>query len=129
QTMTSTDFIALLPLLMITFVSLALTLVVAFYRQHRVTMIATLIASALCLIVIPIANTVTPRQVSPLFMIDQYALLYMGLIFASTFLVTLLAYGYLKELEDQREEFYMLLLLATLGAAVLVASNHFISLF
>lgn len=127
--MTSTDFIALLPLLMITFVSLALTLVVAFYRQHRVTMIATLIASALCLIVIPIANTVAPRQVSPLFMIDQYALLYMGLIFASTFLVTLLAYGYLKKLEDQREEFYMLLLLATLGAVVLVASNHFISLF
>lgn len=129
MTLTPTDFIALLPLLMITFVSLALTLVVAFYRQHRVTMIATLVASALCLIVIPIADTVTPRQVSPLFMIDQYALLYMGLIFASTFLVTLLAYGYLKELEDQREEFYMLLLLATLGAVVLVASNHFISLF
>ncbi|MGR6036388.1 MAG: NADH-quinone oxidoreductase subunit N [Candidatus Nitrosoglobus sp.] len=127
--MISTDFIALLPLLMITFVSLTLTLVVAFYRQHRVTMIATLIALALCLIVIPIANSVAPRQVSSLFRIDQYALLYMGLIFASAFLVALLAYGYLKGLEDQQEEFYLLLLLATLGAAVLVASNHFISLF
>ncbi len=127
--MTSTDFIALLPLLMITFTSLALTLVVAFYRHHRLTVISTVIALALCLIMIPIAASVSPHLVMPLFIIDQYALFYMGLIFAASLAVTFLAYGYLARLKDQQEEFYMLLLLATLGAAVLVASNHFASLF
>lgn len=127
--MTYTDCIALLPLFMTTFVVLALTLVIAFYRQHRVAMIATLIALILCLAAIPFAATVSPHPVLPLFIIDQYALFYMGLIFAATLAVTLLAYGYLTELEDQKEEFYLLLLLATLGAVVLVASNHFVSLF
>jgi NADH-quinone oxidoreductase subunit N len=127
--MTRIDFIALLPLLTITLASLVLTLIVAFYRQHRLTMIATVIALVLCLIVIPIAASVTPHRVLPLFIIDRYALFYMGLIFAAALAVTLLAYGYLKELQDQQEEFYILLLLATLGAAVLVASNHFASLF
>lgn len=124
-----TDFIALLPLLFLTLGSLALTLVVAFYRQHRLTLLATVFPLLLCLEMIPIAATVTPHQVSPLLIIDQYALFYTGLILAAALAVALLAYGYLQGLGDQPEEFYMLLLLATLGATILAASNHFISLF
>jgi NADH-quinone oxidoreductase subunit N len=43
--------------------------------------------------------------------------------------ITVLAYGYLDGRAGQREEFYLLLLLATLGALVLVASQHFAALF
>lgn len=127
--MTHTDFIALSPLIMITIMSLALTLVIAFYRRHLIALISTLIALALCLLVLPIAASVAPHEMPPLFIIDQYALFYIGLILLAAMAVALLAYGYLKDLPDQPEEFYLLLLLATLGGAVLATSNHFISLF
>jgi NADH-quinone oxidoreductase subunit N len=41
----------------------------------------------------------------------------------------LFSYGYLKEHHTIREEYYILLLLATVGAGILVASTHFASLF
>ncbi len=53
----------------------------------------------------------------------------MALIFAASFAITLLAYSYFKDHNINLEEFYILLLIATLGTAVLVASNHFVSLF
>ena len=70
-----------------------------------------------------------PRQVTPLFVIDGYALFYMGLIFAASIAVLLLSYGYLAARSEPPEEFYLLVLLATLGAIALVASDHFASFF
>jgi NADH-quinone oxidoreductase subunit N len=60
---------------------------------------------------------------------DGYALFYAGLFLATTFGVVLLANDYLKRHEGYHEEFYVLLLLAALGATVLAASNHFASFF
>ena len=62
-------------------------------------------------------------------MIDRYALFYMGLIFAASIAVVLLSYGYLAARRERPEEFYLLVLVATLGAAALVASDHFASFF
>ena len=70
-----------------------------------------------------------PRHVTPLFVIDRYALFYMGLIFAAGIAVLLLSYGYLAARRERPEEFYLLVLVATLGAAALVASDHFASFF
>jgi NADH-quinone oxidoreductase subunit N len=60
-------------------------------------------------------------------LVDNYALFYTGLIVASAAAVTVLSYQYFEEHEGQREELYLLLLLATLGCAVLAASSHFAS--
>jgi len=65
--------------------------------------------------------------VTPLLLVDQYTLFYIGLIVASAAVVAVLCYQYFEEQEGQREELYLLLLLATLGCAVLVASSHFAS--
>ena len=64
---------------------------------------------------------------TPLLLVDRYALFYMGLIIASAAAVTVLSYQYFENHEGHREELYLLLLLATLGCAVLVASSHFAS--
>jgi len=40
-----------------------------------------------------------------------------------------LSYGYLENREGRKEEYYLLLLLATLGSSVLAASTHFASFF
>ena len=60
---------------------------------------------------------------------DRFALFYIALILAACFIVAILAYSYLEKRDEQREELYVLLLIATLGSEVLVASNHFASFF
>ena len=52
---------------------------------------------------------------------------YLGLIIASAAAVAVLCYQYFENHDERREELYLLLLLATLGCAVLVTSIHFVS--
>jgi NADH-quinone oxidoreductase subunit N len=64
-----------------------------------------------------------------LFVIDRYTLFYVGLIVAASITVLLLSYAYLAVRSEPPEEFYLLVLVATLGAVALVASDHFASFF
>jgi NADH-quinone oxidoreductase subunit N len=84
---------------------------------------------AVAFFTLPVAAGVAPRQVTPLLRIDAYALFYAGLILAASLAVTILSYGYLEKQEGQREEFYALLLFATLGAMTLAAASHFAAFF
>lgn len=70
-----------------------------------------------------------PQNVTPLILVDGYSIFFMALIFGAAFVVTLLSYRYLELLEENREEYYVLLLLGTLGSAVIVMSSHFASFF
>jgi NADH-quinone oxidoreductase subunit N len=67
--------------------------------------------------------------VLPLFVVDGFAALFTGLIIFSVLVVGLLSFIYFEEREENPKEYYILLFLATLGAAVLTISRHFISLF
>jgi NADH-quinone oxidoreductase subunit N len=135
--MTSDDLITLSPLIVMAAVSVVLLLVIAFYRNHRITAGITLIGLALAFITLPVVSAKVPRQITPLLILDSYALFYLGLLFAASFVVVLLSYGYLARRpnnlednpEDNPEEFYLLLILVTLGSTVLVASSHFVSFF
>ena len=123
------DMIALLPLIIIAATSIVIMLVIAFYRDHRLTAILTLAGLFLALVSLPFIASMAPRSITQLLIIDLYALYYMGLIFFAGFAVASLAYSYLDVHDGHHEEFYLLLLLATLGTAVLVASEHFAALF
>jgi NADH-quinone oxidoreductase subunit N len=133
--MTLGDLVTLLPLIVVAAASIATLLVVAFNRNHEITVAITLSGLALAFISLLVISDKVPRQITPLLIIDSYALFYLGLLFAASFVVVLLSYGYLAggpdedKLEENPEEFYLLLLLATLGAAVLVVSSHFVSFF
>ena len=74
-------------------------------------------------------SPLVPRQVTTLLIIDRYALFYMGLIIASAAAVAMLSYPYFQKYMEHREELYLLLLIATLGCTVLVASSHLVSFF
>jgi len=123
------DMIALLPLIIIAATSIVIMLVIAFYRDHRLTAILTLAGLFLALVSLPFIASMAPRSITQLLIIDLYALYYMGLIFFAGFAVASLAYSYLDVHDGHHEEFYLLLLLAILGTAVLVASEHFAALF
>lgn len=127
--MTPEDFIALLPLLVTALSSLGVLLLAAFHRDHRCVAVVTSLGLAAAFFTFPVAAGVAPRQVTPLLRLDAYALFYVGLILAASLTVTILSYGYLEKQEGQREEFYALLLFATLGAMTLAAASHFAAFF
>jgi len=125
----ATDLIVLGPLIVIGAAAVAVMLQAAFCRHHLAAAASTSLAFTLGLASLLPVSIAAPRQVTPLLILDYYALLYMGLILAACLAVALLSYDYLAVREGEREEFYALLLLATLGAMVLVAGTHFASLF
>lgn len=123
------DYTALLPFLVITATSVAVMLLIAVTRRHRWTIMLTIVGLAAAFLSLFASLRVAPRPVTPLLLVDRYALFYIGLILAAALAVTLFSYGYFEKQEGHREEFYPLLLVATLGAAVLAASSHFASFF
>jgi NADH-quinone oxidoreductase subunit N len=123
------DVTALLPLIILVATSTVVMMVIAFYRNHQLTAILTLAGLTLAAASLPFLSTIAPRSITSLLIIDRYALYYMGLILLASITVTALAYSYLEIHAGHREEFYLLLLFATLGTAVLVASAHLASLF
>ncbi len=127
--MTREDLIALSPLIVLACSTVVIMLIVALRRNHALTIALTLLADAGAFALLFVVLRRIPHQVAALVIMDGYSLFYMGLIFAANFIVALLSYGYLERHREQREEFYLVLLLATLGSAVLVASTHFVSFF
>jgi NADH-quinone oxidoreductase subunit N len=125
--MRTSDLFALFPLLLIAASAVVVMLGIACRRSPALAAGLTLAGLTAAFASIWAAAPVVPRQVTPLLLIDQYALFYIGLIIASAAVVAVLSYGYFEQHEGQREELYLLLLLATLGCAVLVASSHFAS--
>ncbi len=127
--MSASDLLAILPFLVMAGTVTAVMLVIAFHRNHRLIVSLSLIGTALSFAALVPAWSVAPRQVTPLFVLDGYALFFSGLLLGATLAVILMAFGYLAIRRGPHEEFYLLLLLAALGGMSLVASDHFASFF
>jgi NADH-quinone oxidoreductase subunit N len=123
------DFTALSPYLALSASTVITMLVLGFYRNHKITVILTLAGLTLSGICISCSLSVLPRDVTPLLTIDPYAYFFLVLLLLAGFAVTTMSYSYLEKHEGHREEFYLLLMLALLGCAVLTAATHFASFF
>ena len=127
--MNTADALALLPFLLIASTSVFVMLAIAMWRQHWLSLGMTLVGMAAAFGSLWLVAPLAPRRVTSLLILDQYAVFYIGLIIAATFAISILCYGYLQRHSETREELYVLLLVATLGSMVLVASTHFVSFF
>jgi NADH-quinone oxidoreductase subunit N len=125
--MSTRDLFALLPMLLIAASAVVVMLGIASRRDPALAAGLTVAGLAAAFVSIFAAASVVPRQVTPLLLVDSYALFYTGLLIASAAVVAVLSYQYFESHEGQREELYLLLLLATLGCVVLVTSSHFAS--
>lgn len=127
--MTVTDFLCLSPFLIIATAPVVIMILISILRNYEVVYgfsISSIIAAfASILYIVPSA----PHSIEPLFVIDSYSLFFLGIIFFSALLVTLLSHDYIKQLEGVREEYYIILFTSTLGAALLAVANHFILFF
>ena len=127
--MTSAQLCAVSPLLVLgAFVVLGL-LVLAVRRSHAFTASLTALGLLASIASLAFAWDYWPCQVTALFFIDPFGLFLMGLVFSAALAVTMLAFGYFARQPGRHEEFYILLLTATLGAAVLVTTNHLAGFF
>lgn len=126
--MSRADFVALSPLLVLAAAVVVVMLIAAFYRRHAAVMIASQLGLLLAFAALWPAGVAAPRAVTSLLVVDRYSLQFGGLILAASMGVAALAYDYLRRAREP-EEFYLLLLSASLGALVLTASTHFASFF
>ena len=127
--MTRLDCLSLLPLILIAGTSILVILAIAVNRNYALAAGLTVAGLVAALMTILAVTPYVPRHVTPLLIMDRYALFYMGVIIASAVAVAILSYAYFEKEEGHREELYVLLLIATMGCAVLVASSHFASFF
>ncbi|RJP17415.1 MAG: NADH-quinone oxidoreductase subunit N [Candidatus Abyssobacteria bacterium SURF_5] len=127
--MTINDIVTLLPLIALSVSAATIMLVIPFRRSHRLTFGLTLGALLVCFALLPVSLFWGSARVCPLLTVDGFALFYMGLFLLTTAVVAGLSYEYIEGRETKKEEFYVLLLIGTLGASIIVSSAHFASLF
>lgn len=136
-TITSVTLIGLLPLLITSGTAILVMLSIALRRHHGRSATLTVAGLAAALLSLPWAADSAPQLATALLMIDGYALLFMTLVLACTLACAILGYVYLGNYpgsypdnqRGNRDEWYLLLLLAAAGGLVLAMSNHFASLF
>jgi len=122
-------FAALLPFLILAAAPVAIMLLIAFRRSHGLTFFLALAAVILAILALPWKSSSVSRHLTHLLVLDGYAVFFIGLILVAGLFTLLLSYGYLNIHKESREEFYILILTALLGSAILVSSVHFASFF
>ncbi len=127
--MSAAELNSLLPYFILTAGALLLMLIITVRRNHEVSNIFTLLVLLVSTSSVFWIGDLIPTKVGSLFIVDHFARFYTGLVLVSSIAVTLISHRYLVGIQEYKEEYYMLLLIGTLGAALLTAANHFISLF
>ncbi len=127
--MSKQDLISIVPLFILTSAAILILFSIAIKRNHKVIYIITTVSLLADFIFLTVADGPVRWTVEPLFVFDGYGKFNFGLILITALALTILSYAYFEQREERKEEYYILLILATLGAATLAISKHFISLF
>lgn len=127
--MNEIQFYGLLPFMLLAVASIVVILLIAFKQSHTVIQVSGFLMMCLVIFAMWYVRDRLPVEIAPLFIVDGYAALFTGLIVFSVLIVGLLSYIYFEEREENPKEYYILLFLSTLGAAMLTISRHFISFF
>ncbi|MEH6577804.1 MAG: NADH-quinone oxidoreductase subunit N [Amphritea sp.] len=127
--MSSSAFFSLLPLILISVALLALMMIIAFKRNAGLSFQVSQLGLAITFVSLFIIANNLPQQATPLLLIDSYSVFFMGLILLTAMLLLPLCHDYWSSHDQLIDEFYLLYLIAILGALVLVSSSHFASFF
>jgi len=123
--MTTQQLIACSPLIAIALAAVVELLLVSFHRGERAAAAVAAVGLVLAGALLAAANANGSTAITTLLVVDRYALFYIGLVLVSGLGTIALAYRYVPG----TGELYVLVLLGTLGGAVLAASVHFASFF
>jgi NADH-quinone oxidoreductase subunit N len=127
---TLADFRALSPFCFIGAAAVIVLLAASVLRNRTFTFFAAIAAAAAALAAaVFVAMPASPLRVFTLFNVDRFGLFFMCLVLVSSLAVALLSYGYFRTKNVLFEEYFVFLLLATLGAMALTVCSHFASFF
>lgn len=129
MTITPQQLIALLPMLIVGLTVVVVMLSIAWRRNHFVNATLAVAGLNLALFSLYFVGQAGPMDVTPLLRVDGYSMLYTGLVILASLATCTFAYPWLETYPDNREEFYLLVLIAALGGIVLASANHLASMF
>jgi NADH-quinone oxidoreductase subunit N len=124
--MTAIALNALSPYIAITAGLMVLLLAISFVRGHAVALLVTLVVLvAAGVLSLSISLSAGVQMIDEFFLIDGYTNFFNTLFLFAAIVTALVSYKYLDRRTVHREEFYVLLLTATLGAMAMAAAVHF----
>lgn len=129
MTITLQQLIALLPLLIVGLTVVVVMLCIAWRRNHFINATLTVIGLNLALLSLWFVAQNGPMDVTPLMRVDGYSMLYTGLVLMASLATSTLAYAWLAGYPGNRDEFYLLVLIAAMGGILLACANHLAALF
>jgi len=123
--------VALSPLLITAFTAVVVMLSVAWRRHHFFNATLAVIGLNTALAATIYAWNAIPESVlvTELIVIDRFALTSIGMLLALTLGCATMYHAYLEGVRDNREEMYLLLVIAACGGIVLVSSAHLATVF
>ncbi|SES91950.1 NADH-quinone oxidoreductase subunit NuoN [Thorsellia anophelis] len=123
------DLIAILPLLIVGLTVVIVMLGIAWRRNHFVNATLTVIGLNVALVSILFLYNSEPSSVTPMLKADNYAYLFSAMVILASLATCTFAYPWLSTYPENRDEFYLLIAIATLGGIVLAYAQHFASFF
>ena len=129
MTITPQHLIALLPLLIVGLTVVVVMLSIAWRRNHFFNATLSVVGLNVALLSLWFVGHAGAMDVTTLMRVDGYAMLYTGLVLLASLATCTFAYPWLEGYSDNKEEFYLLVLIAALGGILLANANHMASLF
>ena len=125
--MTVSKLMALAPVLLLSITIIVLVLHASLKRDHKSAWYISALGLMITLWGTYYASEYA-QQVTVLIKVDQWGLLFTGLIVVSTLTTLAISRDVFLSEGNRKEEYYLLILLSTLGAIVLCQSSHIVSL-
>ena len=121
MTITPQQLIALLPLLIVGLTVVVVMLSIAWRRNHFLNATLSVLGLNAALVSLWFVGQNGAMDVTPLIRVDGYAMLYTGLVLLASLATCTFAYPWLEGYKDNKEEFYLLVLIAALGGILLAS--------
>lgn len=120
------------PMAVVACTALVVMLAIAFKRSHfwSATLSVVGLNLALFLLALQLLGVWQVANIAnPLFVIDGFARFNMVIVLLASLACCTLSYGYFGTLKDNKDELYLLMLIATLGALLMTTATHLASFF
>ena len=131
-TLQYSDLLPLAPAIIVSLTTVVVMILTAIKRNHAVIATASVIGLNLAVIYVLLemfGGNFKPANIMGMFMVDPFTMLYQLMILIAALACCTLSHAYIENYKDNREELYILMLLSTAGALLMVASSHYASFF
>ncbi|MDO5650870.1 MAG: NADH-quinone oxidoreductase subunit N [Moraxella sp.] len=126
------ELLGMLPAVVVAITALVVMVLIALKRNHFIVATASVVGLNIALITM-IAQIMGWSDIgtasSVMFSFDGFAKVNGAVILIAALACCSLAYGYFESLNDNKEELYLLVLISTLGALLMVAAQHLAAFF